>query len=144
QIGRVLRNPERTEENMKAIVVGTGDRDLEEVWDAYMTFDREDVAESVATMSDLVEQLVASQPASFYMSGNYRVRIDLTSPAAWRTFAFPLRTRVFRFAGYEPLDVDTLASTTASAWEGIDRTVFMVQRPDDRTAIVPYISAENS
>jgi superfamily II DNA or RNA helicase len=144
QIGRVLRNPERTKKNMKAVVVGSGDRDLEEVWRAYMAFDGEDLAESVATTSDLVERLVAAQPASFYLSGNYRVRIDLTSPNAWRTFAYPLRTRVFRFAGQEQSDIATIAADTAAAWEDIDRAVFAIQRPDDKTAIVPYISAENS
>jgi superfamily II DNA or RNA helicase len=144
QIGRVLRNPARAEENMKAIVVGRGDRDLEEVWHAYMTFDREDLAESVATMSDLVDRLVDSQPLSFYLSGNYRVRIDLTSPSAWETFAYPLRTRVFRRVAEEPITIDSVAAATAAAWEAIDRTVFTIQRPDDKTAVVPYITVENS
>src|SRR5579862_2202744 len=144
QVGRVLRNPARTEENMKAIVVGRGDRDLEEVWHAYMSFDREDLAESVATMSDLVDRLVDSQPLSFYLSGNYRVRIDLSSPSAWQTFAYPFRTRVFRGVADEPTTIDSVAAATASAWEGIDRTVFAIQRPDAKTAIVPYITAENS
>lgn len=144
QIGRVLRNPERTEENMKAIVVGRGDRDLEELWHAYMTYDREDLAESAATMSDLVDRLVDSQPLSFYLSGNYRVRIDLTSPSAWQTFAYALRTRVFRRLVEAPVTIDSVAAATASAWEGIDRTVFTIQRPDDKTAVLPYITVENS
>ncbi|HCG01753.1 MAG TPA: hypothetical protein DEV93_14575 [Chloroflexi bacterium] len=144
QIGRVLRNPGRSEGGMKALVVGSGDRDLEDVWKAYMEFDLEEVSGSVATMSDLVEQLIKSQPRSFYLSGDYRVRIDLTSPEAWRTFAFPLRTRVFRFDGEESVDIETISEVTADAWERIDRTVFTIQWPDENTAIVPYISVENS
>jgi superfamily II DNA or RNA helicase len=116
QIGRVLRNPARAEEGMKALVVGSGDRDLREIWNGYMEFDSEEVAEAVATMSDLVEQLIESQPRSFYLSGDYRVRVDLTSPTAWRTFAFPLRTRVFRFDGEQEIDIATLAAVTADAW----------------------------
>src|SRR6185503_3966210 len=46
QIGRVLRNPARAENDMKALVVGSGDRNIEEVWNAYMRFDGEEVAES--------------------------------------------------------------------------------------------------
>lgn len=144
QIGRVLRNPGRTDAGMKAVVVGTGDRDLEEVWNAYMEFDLDEVSGSVATMSDLVEQLINSQPRSFYLSGDYRIRIDLTSSTAWRTFAFPLRTRVFRFNGEAEMDIKMLSQVTADAWESIDRTVFAVQWPDEQTAIVPYISVENS
>jgi superfamily II DNA or RNA helicase len=144
QIGRVLRNPTRDEDDMKAIVVGRGDRDLEQVWSGYMAFDQEEVAESVATMSDLVEKLLDSQPRSFYFGGNYRVRIDLTSPTAWRMFAFPLRARVFRSIGAVEMEIQELADLTADAWEGLDRSVFAIQRPDDKTAIVPYITAENS
>lgn len=144
QIGRVLRNPQRTQQNMKALVVGSGDRDLSEVWKGYMAFDDQKVAESVATTRDLVEDLIDSQPDSFYFDGAYRVRIDLTSPTAWETFRFPLRTRVFRKSGPEELHVETLAALTEEAWHEIDRTVYRLQRPDDQTAILPYISIENS
>jgi hypothetical protein len=36
---------------MQTLVVGRGDRDLPAVWDGYMAYDQEEVAESVATTS---------------------------------------------------------------------------------------------
>lgn len=144
QVGRVLRNPKRDESDMKAVVVGSGDRDLEQVWDAYMAYDDQEVAEAVATTRDLVEGLIESQPRSFYFEGAYRIRIDLTSPTAWKTFRFPLRTRVFRKSTDAALDLQALADLTEEAWHEIDRTVYELQRPDNETAILPYISVENS
>lgn len=144
QIGRVLRNPGRAEADMKALVVGSGDRDLAQVWNGYMAFDSQDDAKSAATTRDLVEELIESQPSSFYFDGDYRVRIDLTSPTAWETFRFPLRTRVFRRSSEAELDLETLAGSIGAAREEVDRTVYPVQRPDDQTVVVPYISIGDS
>jgi superfamily II DNA or RNA helicase len=144
QIGRVLRNPAQAEDDMKALVVGTGDRDLAQVWDGYRAFDKQEDAESVATTRDLVEELIDSQPESYYFDGDYRVRVDLTSTAAWETFRFPLRARVFRKSSEAELDLESLAESIGRAWHDIDLTVYPVQRPDGRTVIVPYISVGNS
>ncbi len=144
QIGRVLRNPSRSKGDMKALVVGTGDRDLEAVWRAYMRFDSSPDAESAATKSDLVERLIEAQPVAFYLDGDYRVRVDLTSPSAWELFAFPLRVRVFRSIEATIPTIQALTDATVRAWDALDRTIYAIQRPDDKTTIVPYVSADNS
>jgi len=144
QIGRILRNPTRNKQDMKALVVGRGDRDLVQVWNGYLSFDADVDAESAATMSDLVSKLVEGQPKAFYYDGGYRTQIDLNSPQAWQTFAYPLRTRVFRVREGQVLDLATVAEQTADAWEAIDRTVFPIQEPDRRTVVIPYLAADNS
>jgi superfamily II DNA or RNA helicase len=144
QIGRVLRNPTRRRADMTALVIGRGDRDVERTWGAYRTFDRQDEAESVATLPDLVDRLLAAQPMAFYYDRAYRVRIDLASSTAWENFAFPLRTRVFRQLGDQPPTLDDIERETALEWRMLDRTVYAAQEPDERTVILPFITASNS
>jgi superfamily II DNA or RNA helicase len=145
QIGRVLRNPKRRPSEMKALVIGTGARDPEATWDAYLRFDRQDTPEAAATLPDLTERVLAAQPEAFYYDGAYRVRIDLTDEGAWRSFAFPLRTRVFREAARrEAMSLAQLASATEDEWKEIDRSVFPAQIPTDDAIVIPYVTAENS
>ena len=144
QIGRVLRNPAQRRDDMKALVVGRGDRDIERTWRAYRAFDRQEEAESVATLPELVEHVLNAQPAAFYYDRAYRTRIDLDSAAAWQEFAYPLRTRVFRQRGSDAPTLDDLERATADEWRENDRTVYRTQEPDDRTRILPFVTAENS
>jgi superfamily II DNA or RNA helicase len=144
QIGRVLRNPAQDPKERRALVVGRGDRDIERTWKAYRAFDRQDDAESVATLPQLVERVLEAQPLAFYYDGGYRVRIDLDSPDAWQEFAFPLRTRVYRTSTDSPPSLDDLEAETIYEWRQRDRTVFRTQTPDNDTIIVPFVTAENS
>jgi superfamily II DNA or RNA helicase len=144
QIGRVLRNPARRRNDMTALVVIRGDRDIERTWNAYRAFDRQDDAESVATLPDLVGRVLEAQPVAFYYDRAYRTRIELDSPTAWREFAYPLRTRVFRLrAGHAPT-IDDLEREISRQWARADRTVYRTQEPDSRTRILPFVTAENS
>ena len=145
QIGRVLRNPDRTPSDMTALVVGTGDRPPERTWDAYMRFDRQDTQEAAATVPDLAERILDAQPQTFYYDGAYRVRTDLHDPDAWQQFAFPLRTRVFRVLprGSAP-SLDELALAAKDEWSKLDRSVYTVLRPAPDSVIIPYVTAENS
>jgi superfamily II DNA or RNA helicase len=144
QIGRVLRNPQRDPADMTAYVFGRADRDLARTWKAYRKFDLQTEAESVATVPQLVERVLAAQPEAFYYDGGYRTRIDLDADDAWREFAFPLRTRVYRAATDPPPSAAEIAEAATDEWEKFDRSVFKTQFPDETTAIVPYVTAENS
>ena len=146
QIGRVLRNPGRDKTDSTALVIDSGDRRVKPAWEAYRTFDRQDDAESISTVPQLVERVLDAQPLAFYYDGGYRVRIDLDDPDAWHQFAFPLRTRVFERRS-EDLPVPTLHDLerdTAREWHQLDRSVFRTQEPDVRTIITPFVTAENS
>ena len=144
QIGRVLRNPHQNPQDMTALVLGIGDRDIARTWDAYRSFDRQEEAESVATLPQLVERVIEAQPQAFYYDRSYRVRIDLNSAYAWHEFAFPLRTRVYRLASDGAPPLDEMADVIANEWREIDRAVFTSQVPDDQTVIIPFVTAENS
>lgn len=145
QIGRVLRNPARRPSEMKALVVGTGERDPKTTWEAYMRFDRQATPIASATLPDLTERILAAQPDAFYYDRAYRVRIDLTDADVWRNFAFPLRTRVFRAAADGSIpSLEQLAAATQDEWEEIDRRVFPAQLPAADAIVIPYITAENS
>jgi superfamily II DNA or RNA helicase len=144
QIGRVLRNPNRDEQDMTARVLGRGDRDLARTWEAYLRFDRQEEAHAVATLPALVERVLASQPDAFYYDGGYRIRIDLTDEDAWREFAFPMRTRVFRASSESGPDLAGIAAEIIDEWREIDRTVFDPQEPDATTIVIPYVAVENS
>lgn len=145
QIGRVLRNPDRTPHDMTALVVGTGERPPERTWDAYMRFDRQETQEAAATVPDLAERILEAQPEAFYYDGAYRVRIDLHDPDAWQQFAFPLRTRVFRVVpdGSAP-DLDELALAAKDEWRKLDRSVFSLLHPAHDSVVIPYVTADNS
>jgi superfamily II DNA or RNA helicase len=146
QIGRVLRNPGRDPSDSAALVIDSGDRSVEPAWRAYRTFDRQGDAESVSTVPEIIERVLAVQPLAFYYDGGYRTRIELDDPDAWTEFAFPLRTRVFRRRVGDVLapTLDDLESETAHEWRQLDRRVFRTQRPDERTVITPFVTAENS
>ena len=143
QIGRALRNPSRAETDAAALVIGRS-RDLARTWRAYQRFDREDEAQAVATAPDLIQRLLAAQPDSYYFDGGYRATIDPDDPEAWREFAFPLRTRIYRRRSDTAPDLAEVAVEAAAEWEDIDRTVYRTQVPDEATVILPFATVENS
>ena len=59
QIGRVLRNPQRQKTDASAVVIGRN-RDLELSWSAYEGFDKAEEGQSIATMPEYIETLLAS------------------------------------------------------------------------------------
>ncbi|MEX2440466.1 MAG: DEAD/DEAH box helicase family protein [Actinomycetota bacterium] len=143
QIGRVLRNPDRKKSRRKASVLSTNTA-VEATWEAYRVFDAQDDPESVATVPELVERILDAQPAAFYVDGGYRVHLDLAGPDAWDSFAFPLRTRIYRRDEGVFSNLSAVAREVVEEWEERDRTVFPLQRPDDSTVIIPFVTAENS
>ena len=143
QIGRVLRNPSRSQEDGTAYVLERRIGVTEKTWHSYLRFDSQPQAESAATIPDLVERMLAAQPGAFYYDGTYRDRADLSAANAWQDFAFPLRTRLYRALGEVPA-LEALTEATTNEWREIDRSVFTTQEPDDATSIIPYITTENS
>lgn len=145
QIGRVLRNPSRDPNDARALVVSRGDRNIRRNWESYRIFDRQNEAESVATLPGLIEQILQAQSVSFYYDGAYRSPVDLNSDGAWRDFVFPLRTRIFRRVPNTDISsIDEIADAIAGQWNALDRTVYQIQHPDQDTRVVPYIRATNS
>lgn len=145
QIGRVLRNPSRDPLDARAVVASRGDRNVQRNWESYRLFDRQDEADSVATLPGLIEQILQAQSVSFYYDGAYRSPIDLNSDDAWRDFVFPLRTRIFqRIPSVDTKTIDEIADAIAGQWDSLDRTVYRIQRPSQDTRVVPYIRATNS
>ncbi|WP_306912796.1 MULTISPECIES: DEAD/DEAH box helicase [unclassified Arthrobacter] len=143
QIGRVLRNPRGALAGGPAWVLSRGESDLQTLWSNYLQFDQDSMHGAVATMPDLVENLLASQPKSFYHGGSFKTSLDFDSDLAWKSFAYPLTTRVFR-ALSQPLSLNELFNDVNQEWAEIDRSVFRRQSPDTSTFILPYVSAENS
>lgn len=144
QIGRVLRNPAQDPEDTTALVIDRQIPAARRCWDAYTKFDLQEQTAAITTHAELVSRLLAAQPDVFYFDGAYRVGIDLDSPTAWEEFAFPLATRVFKVKGIEDREVASLAEIVAAEWAERDRQVFRIQEPDEQTAIVPYLTAQNS
>lgn len=147
QIGRVLRNPGRVEDQ-PALVVSRGDRNIEAVWTAYMRFDAQDEPEAAATLPGLVTKILEAQPPAFYYDGAYRIQADLDSDDAWRTLRFLPRALVFRHDGINgpSEELERLVDATITEWEMKDREVFAIQEPngDSHTRVIPYVHAENS
>lgn len=145
QIGRVLGNPSRDPQDARAVVASRGGRNVQRNWESYRRFDRQDEAESVATLPDLIDKIQQAQSVSFYFDGAYRSPIDLNAENAWNDFVFPLRTRIFRRArNGDTTTVDEIADAIAGQWDALDRTVYRVQNPAQDTRIVPYVRATNS
>jgi len=144
QIGRVLRNPGRMADEV-ALVVGAGDRDPKRTWDAYLEFDGQEQLVAVASVPELANRILEAQPSAFYYDRAYRTVLDIDDSQAWRTFAFPLRARVFRAPpGRAMPSLSQIAGAIGEEWREKDRVVFGAQQPDRDTVVVPYIVAENS
>jgi superfamily II DNA or RNA helicase len=144
QIGRVLRNPGRAK-GVRALVIGTGERDPQRTWEAYLQFDGQKETQAIATVPQLTRRILEAQPQAFYYDRAYRTRIDLSDPDAWRSFAFPLRTRVFRALARRAVpSLQALASAIEDEWREKDRLVFARQTPATDTLVMPYVTAENS
>ena len=145
QIGRILRNPNQLKNDMKALVVGTGDRDPETTWQSYLRFDAQEDQKALATLPDLTARILEAQPEVFYYDRRYREFIDLNDPNAWEYFRFPLRTRIFKALPQRTLpSLNEIVADMRDEWEEIDRIVFPTQAPGDEVAVTPYVAAENS
>src|SRR5438128_1333531 len=141
---RFLRTPGRTADAV-ALVVGAGDRDPERTWDAYLEFDGQQELQAVASVPQLANRIIEAQPSAFYYDRAYRTMLDLDDSQGWRTFAFPLRARVFWApAGGTMPSLTQIAGAIGEEWYEKDRVVFGAQQPDRDTVVVPYIVAENS
>jgi superfamily II DNA or RNA helicase len=145
QIGRILRNPKQLKNDMKAVVVGTGDRDAEATWQSYLRFDSQEDQKALATLPELTARILEAQPEVFYYDRRYREFVDLEDPNAWEYFRFPLRTRIFKAIPQRTLpSLDEVVADMRDEWEEIDRIVFPTQAPGDEVAITPFVAAENS
>lgn len=142
QIGRILRNPDRTNGD-SALVIDNIHPAAARAWKAYRQFDEQDDPESVASLPQLVGEILAAQPEAFYYDGSYRTSIDLSDPHAWESFVFPLRTRIYTSDGDWP-NLDDLVAEIIEEWEADDRSVFAVQQPDATTRVIPYVTAGNT
>lgn len=143
QIGRAIRNPGREAEHTALVVSRALDRDPERVWRAYERFDAQDDAVAVATVPNLVRVITKSLPEAFYFSGGFKTPFEPDGPDAWRDFAYPLRTQIYRWRGPNVPTLQDLEEGVRTEWAEIDRRVYPSQRPPD-ALLVPYISADNS
>lgn len=142
QIGRVLRNPGRDENDAGALVLSRAD--LADTWERYLAFDQQDEAKAVATVPTIIDDILEAQPEAFYYDGDYLTRVDLNDANAWRQFAYPLRTRMFRSTGRQQFTAKEIADAAVAEWADTERTLYRIQEPDARTTIIPYVTAENS
>jgi hypothetical protein len=143
QIGRALRNPARSETDTRAWVLSRDNFDVEQVWRSYLAFD-ETSGSSVATTPALARLLFDAQPASVYYDGHFRVPVDLERADAWKHFAFPMATRIYRVVAGGRLTLEGVTRSVMGEWRECDRDVRAIQRPDEQTVIIPYFSIGNS
>lgn len=142
QIGRVLRNPDRSDSDTTAWVLSGADFDVEGSWRNYRVFD-ERTGEAAATVPFLARRMLEVQPNSVYYDSRFRLPVDLDSPEAWRSFAYPATCRIYRLR--QPWSsLGEMASAVVDEWEEDDRDVRTLQYPDERTIVIPYISVSNS
>lgn len=141
QIGRVLRNPQKSRTDDTAWVAHRHDFDVAEVWDNYQHFDHA-AGEGLATRQELVTDLLSAAPRSLYYDGRFRVPLGLEAADAWRHFKFPLAARIYR-PGPE-LNLSQLADAVEAEWREDDREIQTRQRPLSDTIVIPFVTVANS
>ncbi|WP_341927098.1 DEAD/DEAH box helicase family protein [Nocardioides psychrotolerans] len=141
QIGRVLRNPRRSDTDDAAWVAHRPNFDVKEVWDNYKIFDVS-AGEGLATRQELVTQLIAAAPTSIYYDGRFRVPLSLETDNAWRHLKFPLAARIYRPGAQ--MDLGQLANEIEAEWREEDREIQTRQYPSENAVILPFVSVANS
>lgn len=142
QIGRVLRNPQRSTSDQTAWVLDrTGD--TARAWQNYREFDASSIANS-DTLATMASVLLTSQPANAYLDNRYRKPLNLDAADLAAHVQFPLATRVYQL----PLEqakptLQEWAERVIEEWTATDRIV--ASDPEiDQIAFIPYVSARNS
>lgn len=141
QIGRILRNPQRSDTDTTGWVFARN-QTPHRSWNAYVAHERAG-GESSATVPELAQRMLASQPTSVYFDGSFRQPVDLTDPMLTTQMRFVLATRVYQLPsqGFPPLG--EVVKTVADEWGSLDRLVFEPQTPDG-VAVIPYVAIRNS
>lgn len=139
QVGRVLRNPERSP-RARAWVFSRAEEKLASSWDSYRIYDRDprnNSYESLATAADFVR----SQPLRYH-AGRFRALFDLHSQTVHEEINYPRSTQAYPID--RSFDLNTLTSDIERQWHELDRELGEVREPDRYTRVHPYIALRNS
>ncbi len=140
QIGRVLRNPSRTD-NAKAWVLSPDD-EMQRAWERYLTFDAGEAPRSMATDPAGVEALLAAQPETFYWERLFRERFDLHDESAWTHVKYRLSASLR--LPHETPDLDVLAQMVRTDHVARDQRVLSIGAPNADSRVILYLSVGNS
>ena len=138
QVGRVLRNPGRTE-GAEAFVLHDPATKLEELWERYRVYDDTTAGAGLPPAPrDFLPQL----PEMQYIAGTFREPFEITAPALHEQLLFPKSVRIHRLP--PGLDLDKISDAVVDQLQDLDFEVGVRQQPADGVVLHPYISVRNS
>jgi superfamily II DNA or RNA helicase len=136
QVGRILRNPNRSGTEASWVFCKPGDN-LTESWRAYRDFDRDARNQTYRSPAEIAR----SQPLQ-YCDRRFREPFDVDDPEVAHDFDYPRATQVFIFEAGTSLD--ELDQAIRKEWNEYDLSLGAGQIPDAHTRVIPYIAQRNS
>lgn len=142
QVGRVLRNPERKDNQCAYVFVSTRARQRQ-VWERYLEYEQRlgDRAEE-ATAEDIIADLLNLQEELHYLDGTFRQRFNPEAPDSHCRLRYAFSANVFTAAASFAMP-DAEKAVTA----GLDERGFIlnaVREPDPDTRVIIYSSCTPS
>jgi len=135
QVGRVLRNPERTE-GQHAVVLCHLEDEQDEYWRNYIEYERNPGSFSVA------ELVAVAQQGYQYFEGNYRESFSFHDPNAYKHLAYRLSANVYSLR--PTFSMQRFRDALMEEWHKVDRTDVCRHDVDAYTTVCIYCSYENS
>jgi superfamily II DNA or RNA helicase len=142
QVGRIIRNPDRTPNQKGFVLSAKGDRQ-QEFWQGYLRYERD--FEKDPARSENRQIFDASrdlQPEFQYVDGNYRELFNPDAQKLHERLQFAFSTVVFSIES--SFDLDTFARFLEREWKEKDLDVRSSERLDKNTLLLVYISWANS
>lgn len=142
QVGRVLRNPTRANDQTAWVFCNVGDAQ-QAFWEGYRKYE-EDFEQNPVRL-EVRQQfftMLGQQPEYEYFDGVYRQRFDYTASDLHLAFRYPLAANVVRVKS--KFDRKQFLAAMAEEWYEADLEILRVEHPDEDTWVHVYVTFANS
>lgn len=140
QIGRVLRNPQRLQ-NQKAYLFCRNKKKISEEWNKYLEYDK--LLDSRSKLFDITDILKVNKDVStLYFNGTFRELVNVNNIDLKNSVLFQKKVNVFIQDG--TAQFKDLSQALIDEWNSRDYHILKTQFPDTETILILYIKYENS
>ena len=142
QVGRIIRNTQRKPSQYAFVLCRTGDVQ-KAYWDGYREYEKQfERAPRRYEIRETFDVFAQMQPEYQYYDRDYRQRFGFENKNVHEHFLYKPNAVVFNAP--PRIDWKELEQDLTQEWVTSDLDVRKVSRPDDKTLVIPYVSAHNS
>lgn len=140
QVGRVLRNPQRLQ-NQKAFLFCRNKKKISEEWKKYLEYDKSlDPRQKLFDITDILK--VNKNVSTLYFDGTFRELVNINNIDLKSSILFQKKINIFIQDG--TVIFKDLSQTLIEEWNSRDYHILKTQFINSDTLIIMYIKYENS